>query len=167
MNTFLAKYAVGMGLARVGVGATISTVSADLSTAEQALMNDLNSSGCKQAVDPTVTAFQQAYNASGGSPALVVDGLYGANTQAALQATLNTDPNLPAGAYQAPAGCVAAASGGGGNNPSPSPSPTPAPPSSSNVNWGEYALIGAALVGAGTIGYVSWKRHNKGKRKGR
>lgn len=84
--------------------------------AAQSLYNSLQANGCQQAVDPTVQAFQQAYVDAGGSlPAdsggrSGVDGYYGANTAAALQAVLNAN-GISA---TAPAGCVGSASGGAG-----------------------------------------------------
>jgi hypothetical protein len=79
----------------------------DVSSDAQALLSDLQSSGCGnyQSANTLVSNFQTSYNASpssGGPSSLTVDGLYGAQTQAALSAATGTS---------APAGCVASAGG--------------------------------------------------------
>jgi hypothetical protein len=86
-----------------------------------ALLNALKSSGCTDGFDADTQTFQQSYvNAGGSLPndsngSSGVDGLYGANTAAALQAVINANPGNSALSNEvAPAGCVAAASGGSG-----------------------------------------------------
>lgn len=122
-----------------------------------ALLQHLQSAGCSPSADPTVSAFQSAYNAAGGSPALAVDGLYGALTQAGLQAVLNAGVNQPPQA--APSGCVGSAGGGGGGV-----TPGPIVSASGGMSSGEkIALVaGAAVLLAGGIWYV--KKHKKGRR---
>lgn len=136
---------------------------AGVQAAAGALLSDLQSSGCTQGVDPTVLAFQQAYIAAGGSlpndsdGSTGADGLYGANTQNALQAVLNAGPNQPPQA--APAGCVgvAPASGGGGGT-TPAVVPATTASSSSGMSSTTWLLIGAGVLGAGIIGYAVYKK---------
>lgn len=116
-------------------------------SAAAALLEDLHSAGCTDGFDQYVADFQNAWNAATPDNPLVLrdgtpgaDGYYGANTQAALQATLNASGT----AQQAPTGCVAAAPGsanqteGGGAAvvppPAPGPSPLPAPAPTPGTN---------------------------------
>jgi LPXTG-motif cell wall-anchored protein len=114
-----------------------------------------------------VMAFQNAWNAAGGSPTLTVDGGYGAQTAAA-------------------AGQVAAANGGGNVAPaltsgfptcgsSPQPPTPPQPPVNPPATTGGHAWLwwlvgGLAVLGLGGLGLWYYKRHKKGharERKGR
>jgi hypothetical protein len=153
----------------------------NLQSAATALLEDLRSSGCTNGFDQYVADFQTAWNAANAGNPLVLsngtpgaDGYYGANTQAALQATLNASGIV----NQAPTGCVAAApgssnaTGGGGAAvvpvvpvapppPPPLPGPTPGPsttvtkPSPSNaVLW----VVGGATVAALTTTYLVYKK---------
>jgi hypothetical protein len=105
--------------------------------------------GCAnfQSSNTTVSAFQQDYNAAGGSPALAVDGLYGPATQAAL-ASVNGS---------APAGCVAGAS---------SASSSSALTNTSSGTLSEQQLV---YIGLGTIvvGGAIWYfvAHHKGAKR--
>lgn len=149
-------------------------------SAATALLQDLQSSGCTNGFDQYVADFQNAWNAANAGNPLVLrdgtpgaDGLYGPNTQAALQATLNASGTV----QQAPTGCVAAAPGsanqtqGGGAAVVPAPSLPPAPspplptpgtnttttkPSSSNAVLWVVGVASAAALGA--TYYVHQKR---------
>lgn len=81
-----------------------------LDSAAQALLSDLNSSGCQQTAQTDVSDFQAQWNAAGSSPQLSVDGLYGNDTAAALQSWVSQDQaSQNTGVTTAPAGCVASA----------------------------------------------------------
>jgi hypothetical protein len=147
-------------------------------SAAVALLEDLHSSGCTDGFDQYVADFQNAWNqANAGQPLVLsngtpgADGLYGANTQAALQATLNASGTI----QQAPTGCVAALPGsanqtsGGGAAvvppPAPSPAPLPAPaptPSSTttkpNGNGAILWIVGAAAVAGTVAAYMVHKK---------
>jgi hypothetical protein len=129
------------------------------------LMNALTSAGCTNGFDPTVQAFQNAYIEAGGNlpndsdGSSGADGLYGANTQAALQAVLNAGVNQPP--QGAPAGCVAPANGGGGGGTVPTVIPTQTVTGtvpSSNTKW---ILIGAGVLGVGVIGYALYRKNKR------
>ena len=133
---------------------------APLQAAAKALLDELHSSGCSKDVDPTVASFQDAWNtANAGSPIVLknghpgADGYYGANTQAALQATLNASGLVPV--PQAPTGCVAADAGsanatqGGGAATEPTSNTTVTKPTSSNwVLWVVGGMSAAGLTAA-------------------
>ena len=154
----------------------MSITDSGVQSAATALLEDLQSAGCTAGFDQ----FQNAWNAANAGQPLVLangtpgaDGLYGANTQAAMQATLNASGTV----QQAPTGCVAAAQGsakqteGGGAAvvpvapPSPAPLP-PAPtpgtntttttPSNSNAILWVVGVASAAALGA--TYYVHQKR---------
>lgn len=132
------------------------------------LMTELTSSGCQPGFSATVQAFQSAYvNAGGNLPSdsngsSGVDGLYGANTQAALQAVLDAGPNNPG--QSAPAGCVPAGGGGGGTVVTPTvvvPGTVPASSSTGMSQTAKIVLIGAGVLGVGIIGYALYKKNKK------
>jgi hypothetical protein len=148
-----------------GVPAGVGALSDDaVQSAAGSLLTELQSSGCQPGFSATVQAFQTAYIAAGGNlpndsdGSSGADGLYGNNTQAALQAVLNAGPNQPP--QQAPAGCVGTAGGGGGNVvPMPEQTITgTVPSSSSNMKW---ILIGAGVLGVGIIGYALYRKNKK------
>lgn len=94
----------------------MSITDAALQAAAQTLLTDLQTNGCSTTADTNVSAFQTAWNASNAGTPLVLssgqagaDGLYGENTQSALQATLNASGADPP--PQAPSGCVAPQAG--------------------------------------------------------
>lgn len=122
-------------------------------SAAYALLQLLNSSGCRQADTPEVRAFQGAWNASGGT-ALAVDGLYGAKTQAALQQALDAGVQQPPQA--APGGCVAA----GGSTPT---NTLPATVTGAPKNYTVPLLIGAGVLGTGLLGYALYKKKHRRK----
>lgn len=157
-----------MTTARIGFG---DLSGAAVQAAAGTLLSELQSSGCQQGTDPNVQAFQQAYVDAGGNlpsdsnGSSGIDGLYGANTAAALQAVLNAGPNQPPQA--APAGCVAAASGGtGGGGGSTTLSTGQSASATGLPTWGWWAIGAAAVVGAGLI-YESVKHHPMASRGGR
>jgi hypothetical protein len=79
------------------------SVTTDLANAASALTQFLNSTGCVTTSFTQCSTFQSAYNAAGGgNQVLVVDGLYGPATQAALQEVIDQQ-----GGGSAPAACVA------------------------------------------------------------
>jgi hypothetical protein len=134
-------------------------------SAAGSLMTELQSSGCKPGYSATVQAFQNAFIAAGGNlpndsdGSSGADGLYGNNTQAALQSVLNAGPNQPP--QQAPAGCVGPASGGGGTVvPIPEQTITGTVPSSSSSN-AKWILIGAGVLGVGIVGYALYRKNKK------
>jgi hypothetical protein len=149
---------------RVGMG---DLADPSLQSAAGALMDDLNSNGCQAGFDPVVKTFQQAFVDAGGSlppdtgGGSGIDGLYGANTQAALQATLNAGPNQPPQA--APAGCVPAGSGGsGGGGTVILPGGSTYTSTSTIMGlpaWAFWTL--AAVVGGGAV-LIAWSVLSKG-----
>jgi hypothetical protein len=156
-----------------GFGAITDT---GLQSAATALLSDLNSSGCTNGFDQAVADFQNAWNAANAGQPLVLsngtpgaDGLYGANTQSALQATLNASGTV----QQAPTGCVAAAPGsanatqGGGAAVVPVTPPTPGPVTPgttttvtqpTNSNWILWVVGAAVVAGLGATYVVHKKR---------
>jgi hypothetical protein len=129
------------------------------------LLNYLQSVGCKPGFDPTVRDFQAAYVAAGGNlpndsnGSSGIDGLYGNNTAAALQAVLDAGPNQPP--QTAPAGCVGVAPGAG---------PVVVVPGGSTVTNTSTTIMGlpawafwtlAAVVGGGAV-LVAWSVLSKG-----
>jgi len=117
-----------------------------------ALLFMLHSSGCSPGFDADVQTFQQSYVAAGGvlpastSAANGVDGLYGANTQAALQAVIDANPNnTDLSGETAPGGCVPPAGGGGGGNIVPPAAPTTTFP------WTP-VLVGAGVLAVLAVG---------------
>ena len=131
---------------------------ATLADAASALAQDLDTNGCKQSAQANVRAFQTAYNNAGGSPTLVVDGLYGANTAAALQNALN-GPVV--------GGCVAAASSGGGGGGSSTPtsgggSTTPAVNVSTSSNSDLLPIAIAGVAAAGLVGLAIYAKKKRG-----
>lgn len=95
---------------------------ADLNTTGQALLTDLQTNGCSASPQADVSAFQAAYNAlppitnSSGTPGIVtslaVDGKYGPQTQAALQAWADSQ-NL---SVTVPTNCFPAGSSSSGSS---------------------------------------------------
>jgi hypothetical protein len=72
-----------------------------------ALLDSLQSNGCQTSNDPSVSTFQTSFNTAGAGTTLAVDGLYGSNTQSALQSVINSNSDNSALANMtAPAGCV-------------------------------------------------------------
>lgn len=124
-----------------------------------ALLDDLSSNGCSTSADASVSTFQTAYNAAGGSPALSVDGLYGNDTSAALQAVINGNSgNSGLANKTAPAGCV----GAGTSTPTVTGGVASSTGTMNYTPW----LIGAGVVGAGVIAYAVHRRHSgKGLRR--
>ena len=142
-----------------------------------ALLNALKSSGCTDGFDADTQTFQQSYVAAGGSlpsdsnGSSGVDGLYGKNTAAALQAVINANPGNSALANEtAPAGCVASASGGsgggGGNtvlsNGSSATSTSSMASMIGNVPGGWWTVGIASLAALGLV-YESMKHHPAGQ----
>ena len=137
---------------------------AALTSAATALNDDLTSNGCQAVSNSNVQAFQQAYvNAGGNLPnnndgSSGIDGLYGANTSAALQATINANPGTTLGSYTAPAGCV---SQGGANGTTAVTVPDQAP------NYWPWVIGGLVLVGGSYAAYTYSKKHRRGGRGGK
>jgi|SRR5579871_623722 len=139
----------------------ISSFSSTVDSALQAMVSDLASNGCQASDTPSVRAFQSAYNdfvTANGGTALTVDGLYGANTEAAAN-SVNTTDQL---GLNVPAGCVAAASS---SDSSSGGSSSPAGTSSQVVNvstgsspYVPYLVAGAVAVTA-VGGYALWHHH--------
>ena len=130
---------------------------ASVVSAAAALNDDLSSNGCQAVSNSNVSTFQSAYNAAGGSPQLAVDGLYGANTSGALQATFAANPGATIGSYTAPAGCVT--QGGGGSLPPvvvPSGGSSTVPESA--LPW---VLGGLVLVAGAFAAYTYSKKHHR------
>lgn len=151
----------GVGaIARFGRGISIGmgALSDDaVQAAAGALMTELSSSGCQQGYDATVAAFQTAFVAAGGTlpndsnGGSGVDGLYGANTQAALQAVMNAGPNQPP--QQAPAGCVSAAAGGGTSQSAADITNNNSDSWFGLPSWMVWVLGGAVVLGGGLIAW--------------
>jgi hypothetical protein len=156
--------AFGVLPTRVGFGdLTDSTLQSDAVV----LLATLKDNGCPPNADADVQAFQSAYISAGGSlpndsnGSSGVDGLYGANTAAALQAVINANPNNSSLANEtAPAGCVAAASGGSGGGGGSTTFSTGQSASTMSLlpAWGWWTLGLAGLVGLGLV-YESMKHH--------
>ena len=123
-----------------------------LLTAAGALVDWLAANGCTQGSIPACATFQAQYNQE-GQVNLVVDGKYGAQTQAALGRVLAIN-----GAGTAPPNCF------GGSTPTPT-KPQSIPPlvitGSGKTNWTPWIIGGAAVGGAGVIGYAYWRKHHK------
>lgn len=150
-----------------GIPAGMGAMTDDaVQTAAGALLAELQSAGCTPGFSDSVQSFQQAYITAGGqlpndsNGASGVDGLYGANTQAALQSVLDAGTLQPPQA--APAGCVAA---GGGGSTSPTVMPTQTitgtVPSAGMSQNAKMALIAAGVVGVGIVGYALYRRNKK------
>jgi hypothetical protein len=128
-----------------------------------ALLDHLQSNGCTDGFDASVQTFQQSYVSAGGAlpndsgGRSGIDGLYGKNTAAALQAVMNANPgNSALTNMTAPAGCVAAApggAGGGGGNTvfNNGQSATTVSTASMLPTWGWFAIGAAVIAGAAMI----------------
>jgi hypothetical protein len=127
--------------------------------------------GCRQTYIAQVAAFQVDYNASGLGPAITVDGLYGGNTQAALQLVLDASGSP---AQQAPRNCfgdpIPAAPGPNADAlaviPAAAVTPTPAvqtitTTSTASVDMTPWIIGGAVAVAAGLVGYTWWKKRKR------
>jgi hypothetical protein len=137
---------------------TTTIYGSDVDAKLQAMVSDLTTNGCQQTDTPSVRAFQVAFNAQStpnGGTTLVVDGLYGANTQAAAS-SVNTNDQL---SLTIPDGCVGKA--------------TFLPDystSSSNVSvttaspYTPYIVAGA-VVATGLASYAIWHHHTHGGRR--
>jgi hypothetical protein len=125
-----------------------------LLSAAGALVDWLAQNGCTQSYIQACYAFQTQYNAE-GSVMLATDGKYGSDTQAALQRVMQAN-NVNA---VAPANCFP----GGGSEPANPPlvTPTVVVTGSPSTNWTPWLIGGAALGGAGLIGYAYWKKHHR------
>jgi hypothetical protein len=145
----------------------------NLQNAAIALLDTLQSNGCPPGFDSDVQGFQQAYvNAGGSLPndsggRSGIDGLYGNNTSAALQATINANSgNAALAGFTAPPGCVGAAPSGGttpvvvvpGGSTNTTTTTTTASMFSTATPW----LVGAALLAGAALIYESSK-HPIGK----
>jgi hypothetical protein len=141
----------------------------DLATAEAAagvLMTKFSSAPPSRAVVGEVSAFQSAYNGSGLPGSLTVDGQYGPNTQAALQAVLNQ--SVVDGPPQAAPQNVFSTSVPSTPEPDVGPvgpvSPTqptaPITPAGATGIPTPVIVGGAAVLGAGLI-YWAWKRKHR------
>lgn len=140
----------------------------NLQSAATELYNSLHSDGCSDGFDQAVADFQDAWNASNAGTKLIVasgapgaDGLYGANTQSALQATLNASGHSPV--PQAPTGCVAAAAGsanateGGGA----ATDPTGGGGTASKGTWILWVVGAASVAALGTAIAVHEKKKQR------
>ena len=134
--------------------------------------------GCSRSSLPVVTAFQNAYNASGLPGQLTLDGEYGPNTQRALQNVMD-EAQADAGAgpsQQAPANCFPEY----GQVPSipalDRPASTPATPSGTYTapvttvvgdtgkkNTAMLLIGGAVAAVAAGGGYLYYKKHRRGR----
>ena len=125
-----------------------------------ALLTSLKSNGCQQSADADVSTFQTSYNNAGQGP-LVVDGLYGANTNAALQNVINANPNNSSLADEsAPAGCV-----GAGGSSGPGTYQPGVVLSTSGPNYLPY-IVGAVVV-AGALAAYTYSKHGGFRRRKR
>jgi len=128
-----------------------------------ALLTDLKSNGCQQSADADVSTFQQSYNNSMGAGSLVVDGLYGANSENALQNVINNNgSNSSLADESAPAGCVAAGSGGASSTPG---TYQPGVVLSTGTNYLPY-IVGAVVV-AGALAAYTYSKHGGFRRRKR
>jgi len=126
---------------------------------------------CAPGASGIVRNFQAAYN-SANNASLTIDGLYGQQTQQALQATLDQ-----AGAGVAPPACYDASgnyigpggssgSSGGGDTSSAGGGDTSSSSMSSFFTTYPYAkpiLIGTAAIATGFIGYKLLSKHKRGR----
>lgn len=134
---------------RTGLGLARRTGLGDLTDSGlEGYAQQIVSSPPGASTNTTVNLFQQSYNAQGGSPQLVVDGLYGPNTQAAVQAVLNANNDN----QTAPPAAVSAGGGGGGGGGSTTlPTQTvvgsAAPNTTGMLIWGAVGGVGGGLLG--------------------
>jgi hypothetical protein len=138
----------------------MSLTDATLQTNASFLISDLSSNGCQSVAATSVSDFQSSYNAAGGSPALTVDGLYGANTSSALQQVINANAgsNAAFAGETAPAGCVAQGGGGGGGG------NVPVVVSTGSSGSGALPYIIGAIVVAGALAAYTYS-HKKGHKR--
>jgi hypothetical protein len=180
--TYLAVAPTQKTLAGVplGIGAHASLPN-PINRAEINAANDLLSyfdvNACTRDSIPVVSAFQNAYNASGLPGHLTVNGQYGPNTQRALQNALDEAQNdAGSGPSQpAPDNCF------GRSVPAipavdPTPTPTPATPSTPTAptttttvatggsSYAPLVIGGFAVAGAALIGYTYWRKKHRGHR---
>jgi hypothetical protein len=147
-----------------------------LDAAASALGSALQGGATTSTMNGICSAFQSAYNAAGGSPAIQVDDYYGPCTQAALQAYYNAAVSGGSGAaQQAPASAFGGTCNNGtyvaptpgGTSPTDQGPAVPPPGLFTGLLSNPYAtpiLIGAGVVTAGAIGYAVWKHHKKTRR---
>jgi hypothetical protein len=111
--------------------------------------------GCSTSSISECVDFQTAWNAAGGTPSLVVDGLYGTNTASALNDALLNGTNQPPQAT--PAACTFPTP----VTPAPTTPVTPPPASTSTTNWTPWIIGG--VVAAGALGglYMYKKKHGR------
>lgn len=154
--------------ALAGVPAGMGALTDDaVQSAAGVLLAELQSAGCQPGFSDAVQSFQQAYVTAGGNlpndsdGSSGVDGLYGAHTQAALQAVLDAGTLQPP--QTAPAGCVGAGGGGGEVSPTviPSQTITGTVPSSGMSQNAKLALIAAGLLGVGIVGYALYRKQKR------
>jgi hypothetical protein len=138
----------------------------DVQSAAGMLLAELQSAGCTPGFSDAVQSFQQAYITAGGNlpndsdGSSGVDGLYGANTQAALQSVLDAGTLQPP--QKAPAGCVGAGGGGGSVVTPTVVVPGTVPSSSSGMSHNaKMALIAAGLLGVGIVGYALYRKNKR------
>lgn len=126
----------------------LGDTTSDLNSAGQALLSDLQSRGCQQSAQATVRAFQTAWNAAQAATGvpnnLVVDGLYGVNTENALDSWASgqgIDPST------VPAGCVMAAPSGSSSG-SSSSTTTTTTTTNNNTTTQPLQLLNMSFFGA-------------------
>lgn len=127
------------------------------------LLGYFQQNGVKQGYIQQAYTFQQAWNATGASP-LTLDGKYGKDTQAALQAVMTAYGNggqAPQSAYSnvvpAPVPAPPAVPGGGG-------AVVPVPGGGGGLlagvpTWALWAIGLATAGGVALVGASAWKKH--------
>jgi len=135
----------------------MSLSASGLQSAASFLYGDLTDNGCQDVAKTSVSDFQAAYNAAGGSPALAVDGRYSPKTSAALQATINAnDGNAALAGQTAPPGCVSQGGGGGGGGSNP-----PVVVSSGSSGVGPLPYIAVGVIVAGALAAYTYSKRKK------
>ncbi len=162
-----------MRWAGIGAHALLQGNRTEVSAANMVLAY-FDNNPCTKASIPVVSDFQRAYNASGLPGSLTVDGQYGPNTQQALQNVIDMAEAGIGPTQAAPPNCWGTAvpampapdAGQVVVTPPASPTTTTVttnvnpPPSTS---WTPWVIGGAAVAGAGVVGYAYWKKHHRGR----
>jgi hypothetical protein len=152
----------------VGVGAhAVLPGDTTVIAAANDLLAYFDNNPCSQVSIAPASAFQSAYNASGLPGALTVDGKYGGNTQAALQAVINSVEVSMGPTQTAPLNCFGMAVPA-----VPAPNPAPAPAATTTTTTTSTAttssssispvVIGAAAVAVvGGVGYAVYRARRR------
>lgn len=129
-------------------------------TSGAALVAWLNANGCTQSSVSQVSQFQTDYNSSGLPGQLTVDGQYGPNTQAALDAVLGTSGTAPTNCFGGTPPATPALDSQTGIQTSSGTTVTPTSNPAGVTDYSPYIIAGSALVGAGILGWALWRYYH-------